>query len=255
MSSYLLEEHQQAKQQKIINSPFFFSDIHPKFLMRYICDRFSLQSPGPFKDAYISFTGETRLLHLWCSVWLGNYMCIFLSPSSLYENGFNLDSRPQGHELRGQMKGAEGRRKQKRKVEESRGQNSIHLTFFPSLDKKLVKENTYFEKNTVGILSGFWVRVKSLKALKVTMWEGIAQIFYQKGEKKAAWHLGMIFLKYAVRKSWSPASNARGINRVLAPFVIEATAHSCLHKGHLTKIATNNGWHATGNCSRQLGCD
>lgn len=69
-----------------------------------------------------------------------------LSPSSLYENGSNLDLRLQGYELRGQMKGAEGRSKQKKNIEESQGQNSIHLTRFPILNKKLVKENTYFEK-------------------------------------------------------------------------------------------------------------
>ena len=35
-------------------------------------------------------------------------------------------------------------------------------------------------------------------------------------------------------------------------FVIEVAAHPCLHIGHLTKIVTNNGWHATGNRSRRL---
>lgn len=30
--------------------------------------------------------------------------------------------------------------------------------------------------------------------------------------------------------------------------------HPCLHIGRLTKTVSNNGWHTTGNCSRQLGC-
>lgn len=70
-------------------------------------------------------------------------------PSSLDENGSNLDLRLQGYELRGQMKGAEGQstQKKKKKVEESQGQNSIHLTLFSILNKKAYKgEHIYFFK-------------------------------------------------------------------------------------------------------------
>lgn len=42
-----------------------------------------------------------------------------------------------------------------------------------------------------------------------------------------------------------------GHNRALAPFAI---VHPYFHIGHLTKSGTNNGWHTTENCSRQLGC-
>lgn len=64
-----------------------------------------------------------------------NYMCIFHSPSSLYENGSNLDLGLQGYELRGQMKGR-GMQKKKKKVrgEKSQQQNSIHLTLFSILN-------------------------------------------------------------------------------------------------------------------------
>lgn len=48
------------------------------------------------------------------ALWFGSYTIIFPSPSSAYENGSNLDSKLQGDELRGHMKGAEGRSKQRK---------------------------------------------------------------------------------------------------------------------------------------------
>ncbi len=136
MSSCLQKEHQQAKHQKKNNQqPFFLWHLSQIFLICGASVRIVVQSPSLFKDAYISLPGSTRLLLLWCTT-VRQYMCIFLSPSSLYENGSNLDLRLQGYELRGQMKGAEGRSKQKKEMEESRGQNSLQLTLFSSLHNK-----------------------------------------------------------------------------------------------------------------------
>lgn len=74
---------------------------------------------------------------------LGNYVCVFRSPSSLYENGSNLDLRLQGYELRGQMKGRGVQKK--KKVEESQGRNSIHLTPFPILNFKKTCKREYIK--------------------------------------------------------------------------------------------------------------
>lgn len=108
-----------GKTTKIINSPFFPVTFTPIFCdVVYFC-----QVHSPISQ---SFQRRLRQPHWLNQTSAGNYISVFLSPSSLYGNGSNLDLRLQGHELRGQMKGTEGRSK----ARESQGQNSIHLTLF-----------------------------------------------------------------------------------------------------------------------------
>lgn len=164
-----------------------FCDIYPKcllwciFLLGSTCYSVSakiLTSVSVVKPDF-SFCDAVRL---------GNYMSTSTSPSSLYENGSNLDFETRGIWTQRTDERSWRTKQANKKVKKSQGQNSVHLTptFYAGF---LTSKRELLSGRGVCVCVGggldswdfwtyFWVRVK------ITISDRIAQILYQWGERK-----------------------------------------------------------------------